>query len=169
MAILGRSVKLNTQHLTEQTPQLINPVFPKVVDREDSFQTLFQSILVRAKATVAVGDKRQNPISAICSAPGGGKSRFVDEVAALFGDMTKRTTHFEQARIGKENMIGLGPFFDSLVPISITYSSDSPYLDEYDAEYGTGTVSDAPAGFALRILFQFVVFKPTQLIPQWIF
>lgn len=137
-----------------KTPQLVPPVFPKLVDRAESFQALFESLLVRAKATIAVHYNQQNPTTVLCSGPGCGKSRFIDEVASLFENTTKRSAWFESVQVKEEDILHLNKVFDSLVPISITYGTGSKYNEDYDGELES---KKAPSGLALRVLFQFVI------------
>ena len=85
-------------------------------------------------------------MTAICSGPGGGKTRFLDEVSDLFCDPKKRD-------ILGSNMDDLQmELLNGLVPISITYSGTSPFNSLYDS--ANANKNAAPPGFALRILFQ---------------
>ena len=75
----------------------------------------------------------------MCSGPGGGKTRFLDEFADLFGHPDKM-----------EHVLGPNAseyeWLNGLVPISITYSDPSPYNEAYDAK------GVPPPGFVLRVL-----------------
>mgnify|MGYP007115662266 CR=1 FL=1 len=130
-------------------------MFPKLVDRAEAFKALFKSLLVRAQATIAVHDDDLNPTTVLCSGPGAGKSRFMDEVASLFADTDKRSALFKSVQVEEENILYLNKVFDRLVPISITYGIGSKYNEDYDGELLES--NEAPSGLALRVLFQFVI------------
>ena len=130
--------------------------FSKMVDREFSLKFLFKSILHRLGESGHSPDPQKNPITAICCAPGGGKTRFIDEVASLFSMTDKRNEAFKSAEVVKE-VDSLNKIFDGLVPISITYNAGSIYCDDYDDAFAP---KNPPAGFALRVLFKYVCCTP---------
>ena len=125
---------------------LSNRVFPnQFVARDESVRVFLDSVVARAKmraVSATPHDKANNPLLATCSGPGGGKSRFVDELSDLF-------SHIEQnEHVGPKT--DENAFLYGLVPIPISYQATSLFNPMYDAK-GTGGYS--PPGLALRVLF----------------
>ena len=117
----------------------------RFVARDESFAALFASILFRARARRIKGKvstKDTNPLTAMCSGPGGGKTRFLDEVANLFDGKKRNRTR---------DQILLDELFTCLAPISITYTGTSIYDGLYDS---VGADEECPPGLALRVLFE---------------
>ena len=106
-----------------------------------------QCVIFRAKRNHP--DNQCNPQIAICGSPGSGKTRFLDEVATLFGDKDKREAVFDMVDVKEDDRKILNSVFDRLVPIAVTYDQGSTYQKDYDS-------GKNPSGLALRILFRFV-------------
>jgi len=101
----------------------------------------------RSSAGESASDRLVNPIVALQSAPGGGKSAMLD-TAALLSAQSLWTEQY----CPDEQMRGI---LNSSIPVTITYNSGTdPDFSDYDA--------DVQTGLALRILHSFFV-DPTAL------
>ena len=120
--------------------------------RKEAFSAMFEPMIFRAQENHP--DKQCNPQIAICGPPGSGKTRFLDEVAALFGDEGKRKAALDLAGAKDDRRAILTSIFERLVPISITYDQGSAYNEHYDGNEERRVYG--PSGLALRVLFRFV-------------
>ena len=121
-----------------------------MVARKDAFNIMLEAMKSRANANSIEPDC--NPPIAICGPPGSGKTRFLDEVAMLFGDQDKRKAVFDLVNVKEDDRTILTSIFDQLVPITISYGQGSTYQKHYD----NGKRGNYPPGLALRILFRLV-------------
>jgi len=83
-------------------------------------------------------DRANNPLAAIHSAPGGGKSFFLDELAKLKPEDLNKLCKDEEMRKILQH---------STIAVTVTYNSGTTFTDYIDKEYPT-------AGLALRVLFR---------------
>ena len=102
---------------------------------------------LKARAGASAGDRLANPLVALQSAPGGGKSAMLDTAGLLSAHGLWTEEHCED-----EEMRGI---LNRSVPITVTFNSGSdPDFSNYDA--------DVQTGLALRILHSFFV-DPTAM------
>ena len=85
----------------------------------------------------------------MCGPPGSGKTRFLDEVAALFVDEGKRKAAFELAGLSDDDRELLTPIFERLVPIVITYRNGNYCQDNSDRHLHPG--------IGVPVLFRFLL------------
>ncbi|CAG8442782.1 3543_t:CDS:2 [Funneliformis caledonium] len=91
-------------------------------------------------------DKRYNPLCALQSAPGGGKSFFLDELAALKSN--DLNGFFQQENYKNDEAKTFRGILENSIPICITYNSGS----SSDYEYAD---KEPVRGLALRILWSY--------------
>jgi hypothetical protein len=119
--------------------------WPLIVRDEAVLETLkfwLERLMLRQKTNPA--DRQRNPLVATHSAPGGGKSSFLDMLASLVGT-NEIGNWLPIASAGKEMLANI---LATSVAIMVTYNSSTPFSNNIDG--------DRPEhGLALRALFSF--------------